>query len=322
MRISVALCTCNGEKFLREQLQSILAQTRLPDELVVCDDDSRDQTGAILNEFAARAPFAVRLFFNAPRLGSTQNFARATALCSGDIIVLCDQDDRWMPHKLARLERAFADERVGMAFSNALVMDEQGQNNGQLLWDIFSLGAPEIEAADAGTLALLLLKRNRVTGMTLAFRASHRSLLLPIPKGVMLLHDGWFAILLACVSRVKIIEEPLAFYRQHLNQQVGLEAAPAFVARPGTHFRGHIAQLCELYRRLHRHPQLQSGVRAAVLAMPLHVAHIQRRLRFPRAKLLRTVPVLLEVLTGRYHRFSSGFRSAARDLIFSDSKTL
>ncbi len=93
-RTSVAMCTFNGGRFLAEQLESIASQTRLPYELVACDDHSTDDTIAILKAFQANAPFPVQIVQNAMRMGSTRNFDQAIGMCSGDFIALCDQDDR------------------------------------------------------------------------------------------------------------------------------------------------------------------------------------------------------------------------------------
>lgn len=93
LRISVALCTHNGSAYLTEQLASIAAQTRLPDELVVCDDRSSDDTPRLLADFAARAPFPVQVVVNSENLGSTAKFAKAISLCQGDFIALSDQAD-------------------------------------------------------------------------------------------------------------------------------------------------------------------------------------------------------------------------------------
>ena len=106
--VSVALCTYNGTRYLKDQIDSIASQTRVPHELVVCDDCSSDDTVKILEAFASRAPFPVRLSVNPTNLGSTKNFAQAIALCRGDIIALCDQDDVWHPAKLERLASVFA----------------------------------------------------------------------------------------------------------------------------------------------------------------------------------------------------------------------
>src|SRR5258706_6945784 len=97
---SVAMCTCNGAAYLADQLESIAAQSRLPDELVVRDDASVDDTPAVIQAFAARAPFPVRFERNADRLGSTRNFDGAIAACTGDLIALSDQDDVWHQDKV------------------------------------------------------------------------------------------------------------------------------------------------------------------------------------------------------------------------------
>src|SRR5687768_17349654 len=101
MKISVAMTTYNGASYLREQLDSILAQTRMPDEVIVCDDRSTDATPELLREYSARAPVPMTIVFNEQRLASTKNFEQAIRLCSGEIIALSDQDDVWYPHKLA-----------------------------------------------------------------------------------------------------------------------------------------------------------------------------------------------------------------------------
>src|SRR3954470_19039846 len=85
---SVAMCTYNGARFLGAQLASVAAQTRPPDELVVCDDRSTDETADIVRAFASRAPFPVRLHVNEENLGSTKNFERALSFCEGEVIVL------------------------------------------------------------------------------------------------------------------------------------------------------------------------------------------------------------------------------------------
>ena len=105
MRISIAMATYNGERYVREQLESLSAQTRLPDELVVTDDGSTDGTLEILRAFARAAPFPVRVYPGERNLGYTRNFLKAARLCTGDWIAFCDQDDVWLPEKLATIER-------------------------------------------------------------------------------------------------------------------------------------------------------------------------------------------------------------------------
>ena len=95
MRISVAMCTYNGADFLPAQLESILAQSRKPDQIVVCDDGSTDETRALLQGFEKESPDVILLRFNKKNLGSIRNFEQAIQLCNGDIIALSDQDDVW-----------------------------------------------------------------------------------------------------------------------------------------------------------------------------------------------------------------------------------
>ncbi len=104
--ISVALTTYNGQAHLEAQLDSISRQTCLPAELVVCDDVSTDGTIALLEAFAGRAPFPVRIHANPSQLGILNNFYRAFSLCSSPFIAYCDQDDVWTPDKLAKCRAA------------------------------------------------------------------------------------------------------------------------------------------------------------------------------------------------------------------------
>jgi len=105
--ISVAMATFNGARYLGEQLTSLSSQTVKPLELVVCDDGSTDETAAILQSFSALAPFTVRVFKNAERLGYQQNFIKAASLCKGSLIAFCDQDDIWNDDKLDVVTKYF-----------------------------------------------------------------------------------------------------------------------------------------------------------------------------------------------------------------------
>src|SRR5215212_2843702 len=105
MKISVAMCTYNGAEFLSAQLQSIMAQSRPPDEIIICDDVSIDTTRSLLRQFATESSIPITLHFNDQNLGSTKNFEQAITLCTGDVIALSDQDDVWRTDKLQVLER-------------------------------------------------------------------------------------------------------------------------------------------------------------------------------------------------------------------------
>jgi Glycosyl transferase family 2 len=220
MLISVAMCTYNGGRFLKEQLESINAQTLLPDELVVCDDGSSDDTPSILQKFAESAPFQVRIFRNGQNVGSTKNFQRAIELCQGELIALCDQDDVWESQKLRTLHDQLTRSGAGGVFSNAELIDGNSQLMGRRLWQsIYFTLIEQQQWLDDHCLACLL-KKNVATGATMLFRSDLRSSLLPVPDGW--IHDAWFAWMLILHSKLELVSEPLLRYRVHAEQQLGV----------------------------------------------------------------------------------------------------
>jgi glycosyltransferase involved in cell wall biosynthesis len=110
-RISIALCSFNGSAYLAKQLESLVLQNRLPDEIVICDDASTDGSGEMIREFAKSAGVPVILHIHPMNVGTTANFQSAIEKCSGDWIALCDQDDIWLPGKLARIEEEIQNEK-------------------------------------------------------------------------------------------------------------------------------------------------------------------------------------------------------------------
>ena len=225
LRISIALCTYNGERYLREQLNSIVAQLRLPEEVVVCDDDSSDSTRDILVSFAAAAPFKVRIERNLRRLGPTANFERAIRLCTGELIALCDQDDIWRPEKLfiqaARFER---DPVLGGLFSNALLVNSESSLMGRTLWQSIDFGSAMQRHVQSGEAGSVLLSRSVVTGATLMFRAELVPEVCPIPPSWV--HDGWIAWMIALRSKIDLIPACLSYYRIHSFQECGVLPSP------------------------------------------------------------------------------------------------
>ena len=100
MKISIALATYNGEAFLQDQLQSFEMQTRLPDEIIISDDNSTDKTLKILQNFKLETSIIVKIVNNNLGQGAVRNFNNALTHTSGDIILLSDQDDIWLPNKI------------------------------------------------------------------------------------------------------------------------------------------------------------------------------------------------------------------------------
>lgn len=320
LRLSVALCTFNGARFLEEQLASLARQTRLPEELVVCDDGSSDATIAILERFAATAPFTVRLFRNPVNLGSSKNFERAFGLCDGDVILPADQDDVWLPEKLARFEEVFrAEPGVGLAFSDGWIIDETSARTTERMWPNLPFLRRQQQCFERGEGARFLLRYNVVTGAASAFRASLLPAIVPIGEGWV--QDAWVAAVAGSLSEIRLIAEPTLRYRRHTSQQIGIRpwrlpvqwrAARAmdlaYFEKRVACFRALADRLEELRARL-LDPSLLEAVRAKVAHSEVQVA--MRR----RGRLGRGLLALRELIAGNYHRFGRGFKSFAVDAI-------
>ncbi|MEZ5182462.1 MAG: glycosyltransferase family 2 protein [Acidimicrobiales bacterium] len=224
--LSIALCTYEGARWLPDLLGSLAAQTRLPDELVACDDGSSDDTVEILEAFAADAPFAVRVHRNPERLGSTRNFAAAVARCEGAIVALADQDDVWYPGKLAVLEWEFdMDPTVSMVFSDGDLIDADGAPLGRRLWDTRLIGRtlrhhPVVPEE-------LFARRALTTGATMAVRRRVVDAAVPFPPELddpdaPMRHDRWLSLVAAAVGTVRAISDPLVALRVHPDQETGV----------------------------------------------------------------------------------------------------
>src|SRR2546428_7107566 len=220
MRISIALCTYNGAKYLAHQLESFVRQERKPDEVIVRDDRSTDETPLVLERFAETAPFAVRWAMNDRHLGSTANFDRTIQECTGELIALCDQDDVWRPEKLQRMEAVFhGDPSIVLAASNAELIDAEGEGTGRDLWSAvgFSEGVREKFRQDA---AQVLLRQTCLPGATMVFRRELLPWVCPIPQTWV--HDAWIAQIAALVGGIRLVSDDLIAYRVHPLQQTGI----------------------------------------------------------------------------------------------------
>ena len=219
--ISIALCTYNGGKFLREQLQSLVNQTLLPFEIIITDDCSNDDTEQIVEEFKGK--LRIQFFKNPQTLRVSKNFERAISLCKGDIIVPCDQDDIWHPDKLSTICRYFKKNPEQLAvFSDAILVDELGLPIGRNFWSAVRFLSPQIQQWKEGYAFDLLLHGNRTAGCMMAFRKELLEYALPFPTNIpLMIHDGWLTIMAAMFNRLGIIEQPLISYRQHQAQQIG-----------------------------------------------------------------------------------------------------
>ena len=228
------MCCYNMAAFVEEQLDSIARQTRLPDELVICDDGSQDRSVEILNAFAAKAPFQVTVIANEQRLGCNRNFEKAISLCRGDIIFLSDHDDVWRPKKIERIADLMADRSVGAAFGNAAVVAADLTPLGYTLWDTCNFNADRRSRFASGEQFSELIANNVMQGAATAFRSSFRPSIMPIPTEWQ--HDYWIALIVSSLSRIKFVEETVLDYRQHQANLLGA-GTPVRVRPPPSQLR-------------------------------------------------------------------------------------
>ena len=319
-RLSVAMCTYNGARFLAEQLESMAAQTRLPDELVVCDDCSTDGSVEILKSFARHSPFAVRLEINENNLGSTKNFEKAIGTCQGEVIALADQDDIWYSNKLERIAAVFADRAsVGVVFSDAEIVDENRVALGYRLWRSVGFSPARRKDLSNGRGTQVLLNHNVVTGATMAFRSKFKDLVLPIPENCV--HDGWIALLISVFADLALIHEPLVRYRKHAAQQIGpldhsISERIARTKRTGADGYFALAQQYGSARERLFAAGDDPRIQAVIPQFEMKIKHLKTRAQMVTPRLSRLPRICEELLSRRYHRYSGGWESAARDFLF------
>lgn len=219
--LSVIMATFNGESWLGEQLQSIALQTRAPDELIVSDDGSTDQTVEIVQRFSASAPFPVHLI-EGPRQGHAENFWAATKGCSSDLVSWCDQDDVWFPKKLEISEATILATNAAVVSHSATVTDE------------FLTPLHRRFPDHRSTIVLDRLEGNPwqvFSGFTVLLRRDvlktieweHRPL--SHQSGVPMGPDHALSLVTFASAKRALLSEPLAFYRQHSRNLAGAPRA-------------------------------------------------------------------------------------------------
>lgn len=322
--VSVALCTHNGAAFVREQLLSILNQSVRASEIVVSDDASTDDTVgvalAVVAEWgAAGAPApAIVVLRNETALGVTANFEQALSACTGDILVLSDQDDVWQPEKLSVIVAAFqANPPVDLVFSDARMVDALGAPLGVLLFDTLGISRGEREMLGEQRAFDALLRRNLVTGATAALRRELVQRSTPFPASWV--HDEWLAIVAAAQSDILMLDRPLIDYRQHGGNQIGASSltASSAIARLRTSRTARNKRLLERATALaERMPELRPSPGAERVRLAQQkLAHERRRSAYPAGRLQRIAPVWRAWRAGGYRRFGLGAQDVLRDLV-------
>ncbi len=200
--ISIALCTYNGEKYIAEQLNSILEQSYKNIEIVIVDDRSTDLTFSILEGFRERDQ-RIRLFKNEKNLGFNANFNHALSLTNGNYIAIADQDDVWEKEKIAFMVNAMQDDIL--LYHDSTFIDENGNAIGKKMSDLHRFVK--------GDCSVFFLYHNCVSGHASLF---HRSLLNycnPFP--VQMYYDWWMAYTAACLGKINFTSQSFVRHRRH-----------------------------------------------------------------------------------------------------------
>lgn len=214
--ISVAMCTYNGEQFLKEQLVSILNQTVPPDEIIICDDQSKDNTVQVAKSVLANWNGKWRVIENEWNLGFRKNFEKAIQLCHGDIIFLSDQDDVWFPDKIEKMIKVFEEfPDVVLAFHDAELVDEELREIAPSFWYILDFMPERFWRGDYRQ----LLGANIVQGSACAFRRELVGRACPFPEAAV--HDEWLALAALSLGVVYPVSSVLLKYRQWGNNEIG-----------------------------------------------------------------------------------------------------
>ncbi len=318
MKTSVALCTYNGARFLQEQLDSISAQTCQPDEVIVGDDGSTDETLAILERWKNTVPFPVRILTHEKNLGHTKNFEATARECIGDVVFFCDQDDIWLPEKVATVMNVFETQPdVGLVCHNTTVMDENGKDT----------GLTEITLRERGNRRSSLRyfcpvneKSPIVSGCCMAVRTEFLRKTFPF----FCAHDVCIYAMARAETKIETIFEPLMKFRYH-SQNVSLcatwkEECAKYTELERSRYRldvsrfwGHFTEIEEFLRRLALFPDSPEK-REIQRFIRFIASHLTNRSRIQRNAFFFAPLFLYEFATCRYFRRDQPLRSIFYDL--------
>lgn len=315
---SVVLCTYNGAAFLEAQLESLLAQTRLPRQIVVSDDASTDGTADIIDAFTYRATaLGIKIDYVAQpiNIGYVANFSRALSRVVCDLVFLCDQDDIWHADKLEAMQAAFETRPdLLLLHANARLVNGNLSDLGVTLFQAIGLTRTELDIIHEGHAFNVLIRRSAATGATLAFRRDLIKVALPVPAGW--IHDEWIAIVASVVGVVDALELTVIDYRQHGRNEIG--ARPRTLAdrwrdlirARGMMFQAEVARMQALSLWL----GARGGADSKRRLVERRIDHFQARLAMDRRRFLGRLPAIAQQWReGNYALFSNGARSVLRD---------
>ena len=323
MKISVALCTYNGEVFLSRQLESILKQTVPVQEIVITDDNSTDNTPVIIREYQEQFPNIIHCKVNNPGLGIQRNFEKALSLCTGNIILLSDQDDIWLPNKVAVMTNHFESHpTVEALFTDGYIINDNDEMTGGTLFSKNNFDINVQQQWRRNDIASkMVTSSNKITGATMAIRKELLLRSFPFDLPSDLWHDFWLGLHAVFNNGLDWINEPLIKYRVHARQQVGLGeglflqqsnsdgSLKAVLERWNSSARGQL-KVFQILKTKYSSPVIEDLCTDNVNALNL----LQHRLNLPSNILKRTLSVVKN--TSLYNKASQlRLRVILRDIL-------
>lgn len=204
--VSVVLGTYNGEKYLEEQLQSILTQNYRSLEIIICDDASTDSTQQIITLYALKDN-RIRYFFNEKNVGANKNFEQGFLKATGEYIAIADQDDTWKPEKIQKQLALFSDDKIVLAHTGSAVFT----GTDLPLHKTFKSGELLMKGNDFKKLLL----RNTIAGHNIMCRRKTALHALPFPGTIY--YDWWLCEVATVYGNIGASPEILAYQRWHEN---------------------------------------------------------------------------------------------------------
>lgn len=201
-KVSVVMATYNGEKYIREQIESILENLGEQDELIISDDCSKDSTRSIINEYILKDKRLKLL--DGPKDGIKQNFANGIKNTTGKYIFLSDQDDIWKEDKVQSVVDIFEKEKVKLVIHDAQIVDENLKVTNESFF----------KYRNSGNGIFKNIWKNTYIGCCIAFDSSIRDKILPIPNDIEM-HDQWIGIIAEMEGKVSFVNKVLILYRRH-----------------------------------------------------------------------------------------------------------
>lgn len=323
MTVSVAMCTCEGASYVAEQVRSIVNQSHPPDELVVWDDASSDNTLEIVRKETRESAILLRVYAGEQRVGHVKNFDRALQACAGDVVFLCDQDDVWFPKRIETMLSRFNSSGTSLVYCDATITDARLRPTGKTVFD-----SHRRWGVGRSRMPLDVVRSGGVLGCQMAL--SRELVRLCTPLSPSWSHDNWIMTIASATGRVVAVEEALQMYRRHatavaLNFHIDNNMRDRLKHRikrrsPATYQRD-LEKWSDLVERLSDIDHLDAFADRSCFDDYLTEFCRRKDLAVLRSSLAelprrrRLIPVVQTCLSGDYARYLRSVGSPAKDLL-------